>query len=112
MIYLVSPSRSSSFITLAFWKPTILAVSTVGYLSWEEKFFITLFNACTLVVPLVIQHRLGIPSLSAARTKIMQNIHNEQSMKSKAFDLLSGLLNFSRKRCVEIHSILTFDWRQ
>ena len=59
-----------------------------------------------MLVPLVIQHRLGIPSLSAARTKIMQTIHNEQSRKSKAFDLLSGLLNFSRKRCVEIHSTL------
>jgi len=45
-----------------------------------------------MLVPLVIQHRLGIPSLSAARTKIMQTIHNEQSRKSKAFDLLSGLL--------------------
>lgn len=46
------------------------------------------------------------PILSV-RTKITQTIHNEQTLKSKASDLLSGSLNLGRKRCVVIYSLST-----
>ncbi|KIM36661.1 hypothetical protein M413DRAFT_449006 [Hebeloma cylindrosporum] len=81
-------------LTLPLWQPITIAVGAVGYLSKVDGKFVTLFNARAPwdATP------LGIRLLPVIRTKIVQTVHKQKTMKGKALHRISALLGLGRSQ--------------